>query len=387
MKKMLKNFFNFLVECGCFIVLVATGMVSTLLTPVMIILGIISPKIFKKIMCGKNKNNRYIDLLLGNMFTYTVLSALADNGKLPIKSLIIWGETFPELLTKKAIEKSVKGFSSVVINKLSQNNKVCFEIEDFRKAYLLYGERVNLPTDIIKLLVKEAYIKNMPQELDKILEKQEELYKKVKSLSVDLRSKLLIMTGLSEVEWAILDMPEREILGSLLNTKKEYLLEEILSVAPGKKLVWNILSSYNYYPEMEKYVRILIRQHGLSPNVVSSYMVSCGSENRRETLLDSLKEREDRVVISQGAEALKKLLKERNLTIYGQSLLIKKDVFEVYYNYLLTTGDLVRININAMKEIICNGEKDLVIFIERNLNDRIKKFKEIEAVLIARKSI
>ncbi|MBR2921841.1 MAG: hypothetical protein IKC10_00820 [Alphaproteobacteria bacterium] len=387
MKKMLKNFFNFLVECGCFIVLVATGMVSTLLTPVMIILGIISPKIFKKIMCGKNKNNRYIDLLLGNMFTYTVLSALADNGKLPIKSLIIWGETFPELLTKKAIEKSVKGFSSVVINKLSQNNKVCFEIEDFRKAYLLYGERVNLPTDIIKLLVKEAYIKNMPQELDKILEKQEELYKKVKSLSVDLRSKLLIMTGLSEVEWAILDMPEREILGSLLNTKKEYLLEEILSVAPGKKLVWNILSSYNYYPEMEKYVRILIRQHGLSPNVVSSYMVSCGSENRRETLLDSLKEREDRVVISQGAEALKKLLKERNLTIYGQSLLIKKDVFEVYYNYLLNTGDLVRININAMKEIICNGEKDLVIFIERNLNDRIKKFKEIEAVLIARKSI
>lgn len=384
---MLKNFFNFLVECGCFIVLVATGMVSTLLTPVMIILGIISPKIFKKIMCGKNKNNRYIDLLLGNMFTYTVLSALADNGKLPIKSLIIWGETFPELLTKKAIEKSVKGFSSVVINKLSQNNKVCFEIEDFRKAYLLYGERVNLPTDIIKLLVKEAYIKNMPQELDKILEKQEELYKKVKSLSVDLRSKLLIMTGLSEVEWAILDMPEREILGSLLNTKKEYLLEEILSVAPGKKLVWNILSSYNYYPEMEKYVRILIRQHGLSPNVVSSYMVSCGSENRRETLLDSLKEREDRVVISQGAEALKKLLKERNLTIYGQSLLIKKDVFEVYYNYLLNTGDLVRININAMKEIICNGEKDLVIFIERNLNDRIKKFKEIEAVLIARKSI
>lgn len=387
MKKMLKNFFNFLVECGCFIVLVATGMVSTLLTPVMIILGIISPKIFKKIMCGKNKNNRYIDLLLGNMFTYTVLSALADNGKLPIKSLIIWGETFPELLTKKAIEKSVKGFSSVVINKLSQNNKVCFEIEDFRKAYLLYGERANLPTDIIKLLVKEAYIKNMPQELDKILEKQEELYKKVKSLSVDLRSKLLITTGLSEVEWAILDMPEREILGSLLNTKKEYLLEEILSVAPGKKLVWNILSSYNYYPEMEKYVRILIRQHGLFPNVVSAYMVSCGSENRIEILLGCLKEREDRVVISQGAEALKKLLKERNLTIYGQSLLIKKDVFEVYYNYLLTTGGLGLISINAMKEIICKGEKDLVIFIERNLNDLIKKFKEIEAVLIARKSI
>ena len=384
---MLKNFFNFLVECGCFIVLVATGMVSTLLTPVMIILGIISPKIFKKIMCGKNKNNRYIDLLLGNMFTYTVLSALADNGKLPIKSLIIWGETFPELLTKKAIEKSVKGFSSVVINKLSQNNKVCFEIEDFRKAYLLYGERANLPTDIIKLLVKEAYIKNMPQELDKILEKQEELYKKVKSLSVDLRSKLLITTGLSEVEWAILDMPEREILGSLLNTKKEYLLEEILSVAPGKKLVWNILSSYNYYPEMEKYVRILIRQHGLFPNVVSAYMVSCGSENRIEILLGCLKEREDRVVISQGAEALKKLLKERNLTIYGQSLLIKKDVFEVYYNYLLTTGGLGLISINAMKEIICKGEKDLVIFIERNLNDLIKKFKEIEAVLIARKSI
>ena len=384
---MLKNFFNFLVECGCFIVLVATGMVSTLLTPVMIILGIISPKIFKKIMCGKNKNNRYIDLLLGNMFTYTVLSALADNGKLPIKSLIIWGETFPELITKKAIEKSVKGFSSVVINKLSQNNKVCFEIEDFRKAYLLCGERANLPTDIIKLLVKEAYIKNMPQELDKILEKQEELYKKVKSLSVNLRSKLLIMTGLSEVEWAILDMPEREILGSLLNTKKEYLLEEILSVAPGKKLVWNILSSYNYYPEMEKYVRILIRQHGLSPNVVSSYMVSCCSGSRRETLLCCLKEREDRVVISQGAEALKKLLKERNLTIYGQSLLIKKDVFEVYYNYLLTTGRLERININAIKEIICNGEKDLVSFIEKNLDDLIKKFKELEAVLIARKSI
>lgn len=382
---MLKNFFNFLVECGCFIVLVATGMVSTLLTPVMIILGIISPKIFKKIMC--DKNNKYIDLLLGNMFTYTVLSALADKGKLPIKSLIIWGETFPDIITKKAIEKSVKGFSSVVINRLSQNNKVCFEIEDFRKAYLLYGERVNLPTDIIKLLVKEAYIKNMPQELDKILEKQEELYKKVKSLSIDLRSKLLIMTGLSEVEWAILDMPEREILDSLLNTKKEYLLEEILSGAPGKKLVWNILSSYNYYPEMEKYVRMLIQQHGLSPKVVSTYMVSCCSESKRETLLGCLKEREDRVVISQGAEALKKLLKERNLTIYGQSLLIKKDVFEVYYNYLLTTGGLGLININAMKEIICNGEKDLVIFIERNLNDRIKKFKEIEAVLIARKSI
>ena len=160
-------------------------------------------------MC--DKNNKYIDLLLGNMFTYTVLSALADKGKLPIKSLIIWGETFPDIITKKAIEKSVKGFSSVVINRLSQNNKVCFEIEDFRKAYLLYGERVNLPTDIIKLLVKEAYIKNMPQELDKILEKQVELYKKIKSLSVDLRSKLLIMTGLRNVEEAILDMPEREI--------------------------------------------------------------------------------------------------------------------------------------------------------------------------------
>ncbi len=384
MKKNSKKFFNFLVECGCFIVLVATGVVSTLLTPVMIILGIISPKIFKKIMC--DKNNKYIDLLLGNMFTYTVLSALADKGKLPIKSLIIWGETFPDIITKKAIEKSVKGFSSVVINRLSQNNKVCFEIEAFRKAYLLYGERANLPTDIIKLLVKEAYIKNMPQELDKILEKQVELYKKVKSLSVDLRSKLLIMTGLRKVEEAILDLPEREILDSLLNTKKEYLLEEILSGAPGKKLVWNILSSYNYHPDMEKYVRMLIRQHGLSPKVVSAYMEIYCSGNKRETLLSYIKEREDRVVISQGAEALKKLLKERNLTIYGQSLLIKKDVFEVYYDYLFTTGGL-GLNINAIKEIICNGDKDLVIFIERNLNDLIKKHKEVEAVLIARKSI
>lgn len=385
MKKNSKKFFNFLVECGCFILLVATGVVSTLLTPVMIILGIISPKIFKKIMC--DKNNKYIDLLLGNMFTYTVLSALADKGKLPIKSLIIWGETFPDIITKKAIEKSVKGFSSVVINRLSQNNKVCFEIEDFRKAYLLYGERVNLPTDIIKLLVKEAYIKNMPQELDKILEKQVELYKKVKSLSVDLRSKLLIMTGLKNVEEAILDMPEREILDSLLNTKKEYLLKEILSEAPGKTLVWNILSSYNYHPDMEKYVRMLIRQHGLSPKVVSAYMAIYCSGSKKETLLDSLMEREDRVVISQGAEALKKLLKERNLTIYGQSLLIKKDVFEVYYNYLLTTGRLERININAIKEIICNGDKDLVSFIEKNFDDLIKKYKEVEAVLIARKSI
>jgi hypothetical protein len=168
--------------------------------------------------------------------------------------------------------------------------------------------------------------------------------------------------------------------------KKGNILKDMITKsAPSKQQTIELLRAFAEDPiRMEGFIRLAIQQHGISPDIIamnrSSYILT---DNQMSLLTVYIREREDRMVISKGVESLKTLLKNRDLTRYGQTRLVKKELFETYLEYLETKN--LQMGKEEISSLIANADMDVVLILEERFKEKISLSYELTAMLSARK--
>ena len=357
------------------------------LSPLVIILGLIFPGIFKFYVVDRHDDLACIASCLP--IIGFVLELMTDLGFVPAYSIALYAKKHPYLPTAKAVKKGAKKFSSSTLSSIAQKKEAYFAVPEFTEEFLKRGDRAEehkFSAQTIEYLASVAYQKRLHKELDEILRATRNVEKKVSELSEGTLLKLLFCSSSDDLCRAIIALYRHEILVEVRRAGKGHLLQELIAKsAPNKQQTIEMLKAYyqsSLY--MESYLRLLIQQHGISPDIIamngSSYILT---DNQMSFLTVYIREREDRMVISKGVEALKTLLKNRDLTRYGQTRLVKKELFETYLEYLESKN--LQMGKEEISSLIANADMDVVLILEERFKEKISLSYELTAMLSARK--
>ena len=377
----MNNFFKNLCQFSGKVVegvaLSVTAFVALVLTPVIIIGCLISPAIFK--YCCVDRHNKYLEILLNNLITDSIMMTLLERGLLSAKSIAFFAEDNPRCLSAKAVKKSIKIISYEAIIRMASKEEY-FKIDAFAEEILIRGINIELTPKILQQLINVAKNRKLYENLERLLEAQD--YQSIiEKISKGDKKILLYMIKSKKMALAIVKtIPQKEI-PSLLDGAKDDILDELLtSSTPSDELVLGLLTEFSRYKRNPARIQRLIRQHGVKPAILDKIYFL---EDQLQEISLYLKEREDRLSIQRGPESLRGLLEKRDLTDYGRGLLTEMANLSVYQEYLISLSKCL--NKNDLAELLINGDDDVIKFLEQKYKIVISSTPKLTALLIARK--
>ncbi len=330
-----------------------------------------------------------VELALCKIMTEAILTGLLSMGLVKAEVIEAYAKRYPYCLTDKAVKRGAKKFYTSTLSNLAVKKERYFAVPEFTLEFIKRGERdvaYDFSSETIERLVSVAYEKRCMKELDEILQTTRTLEKSVNGLSEDTLINLLYNSSLININKSIIGLYRKSILLKVYGAKKGNILKDMITKsAPSKQQTIELLRAFAEEPiRMEGFIRLAIQQHGISPQIIAecgdSYVLT---KFQMEYLSVYIREREDRMVISKGVEALKTLLKNRDLTHYGQTRLVKKELFETYLEYLESKN--LQMGKEEISSLIANADMDVVLILEERYKEKISLSYELTAMLSARK--
>ena len=361
--------------------------ISFVLTPLSVLLSLISAEV--AIFYLLTRKEDLVELALCKIMTEAILTGLLSMGLVKAEVIEAYAKRYPYCLTNKAVKRGAKKFSISTLSNLAVKKERYFAVPEFTLEFIKRGERdvaYDFSSETIERLVSVACEKRCMKELDEILQTTRTLEKSVNGLSEDTLIKLLYNSSLVNLNKSIIGLYRKNILLKVYGAKKGNILKDMITKsAPSKQQTIELLRAFAEEPiRMEGFIRLAIQQHGISPQIIAE----CGdsytlSKFQMEYLSVYIREREDRITISKGVDALKNLLKNRDLTCYGQTRLVKKELFEAYIQYLDTNRK--KIGKSELGSLIANADFEVVLLLEEHFKQTIDDCPTLSAMLSARK--
>ena len=276
--------------------------------------------------------NRYLILMLAYKLTKDILWELAYNGYATKKTL------------NRQIEKSYLRVSKKVISKMltqgSLEDEALEQLAEASSGYLedihsklicglmehkLYHKLCDLSLgEIIEALSAEGYNK---KNLSGFFEKKD-----VGALNEWQRRWMLYHTDDDSVVREIISLGGEAVLIAAAKSGKISIVRDVFSEAtPDSEKITALIGACRYEGSLLEICRNVILRHGLNPRIAENIYRRFKCEYIFPQLRKFVDEREDKVIIDdRSVDDLKNLIQKRDLTDYGQKLLLDIHDYNIY---------------------------------------------------------